>query len=117
MSNATVIVTDRKTNRIVMSASDAQGKFSFVSLPAGEYEVKILKGGFEEYTAQQSLEAGRDVTQSFTLKVGSITEQVDVVARGKTGDKTPRLHLSGVVQAPKLIKQGSAHLSGECQVG
>jgi len=105
VSNATVIMTDPKTNKIVMSTSDAQGKFSFVSLPAGEYELKVLKGGFEEYRAQQSLEAGHDSTESFTLKVGSITEQVDVVARGKSGEKTPRLHLGGDVQAPKLISK------------
>jgi len=111
VANATVIMTARKTNNIVMSTSNAQGKFSFASLAAGEYELTVLKSGFEEYTAQESLEAGHTSYQDLTLKVGSVTEQVDVVAQGKTGaiggsqTRTPRVQLGGDVQAPKLINK------------
>jgi TonB family protein len=108
--NATVIMNNANTTE--MTTTNADGYFSFKSLPAGEYAVKVLKRGFEEYRAPQVvLEPGRESSLNLTLKVGAVMEEVDVVADGtvqplpesETGGKPTRLRLGGDVEAPKLI--------------
>ena len=80
--NATVIMANHKADRAEMTTSDANGNFKFTYLPAGEYEMKVLKRGFEEYKVPQvTLEPGRDSSHSMTLTVGAVTEEVDVVAK------------------------------------
>jgi len=108
--NATVIMANHKADRAEMTTSDANGNFKFTYLPAGEYEMKVLKRGFEEYKVPQvTLEPGRDSSHSMTLTVGAVTEEVDVVAEGTVkalpgaaGGPT-RIRLGGDIQAPKLL--------------
>jgi TonB family protein len=110
VSNATVIMTSNKMNIVEMTTSDTDGNFSFKALPAGEYEMKALKRGFEEYrTPQVVLEPGRETSQSFTLKIAAVMDEVDVVAEGTakpmpgsgTSGKPARLRVGGDVEAAK----------------
>ena len=122
--NATVIMVTPKTylysgkeyasNDTQMTTTDSEGKFSFKALPAGEYELRILKPGFEEYRASQVvLEPGRDSSVNVTLKIGSLMEEVEVVPNGtvkplpesQSGARPARLRLGGDVEAEKLIKK------------
>src|SRR5258708_4090166 len=111
--NATVIMTDHKTNVVEMTTSGAQGNFSFPALTAGEYEMKVVKPGFEEYKAPQIiLEPTRESSQNIALKVGAVMEEVDVVAQGtakplpaETAGKPARVRLGGDIQAPKLLNK------------
>ncbi len=104
--NATVVMTSKKTNAVEMTTSDARGNFAYKTLPAGEYEMKVLKRGFNEYRASGVLlEPGRDASQVVTLEIAALTEEVDVVAEGTAkpvtapgGGKTHQLsdpYLSG----------------------
>jgi len=82
--NATIVMTNHKTNTIDMTASDAEGNFVFKALPAGEYEIKVLKPGFAMYRATQIvLEPGRDLAMTVKLEIGSITDTVDVEFKGE----------------------------------
>jgi TonB family protein len=83
-------------------------------LPAGDYELQVLKPGFETYRVPQvSLDAGRDLSETFTLQVGAITEHVMVVpenstkpvALGTTSGRPSRLSIGGSVEASKLINK------------
>jgi TonB family protein len=111
--NATVIMTSHKTNVVEMTTSDAQGNFNFAGLPAGEYEMKAVKPGFEEYKVPQILlKPSRESSQNMTLKVGGVMEEVDVVAEGTAkplpaeGARKPaRVRLGGDIQAPKLLNK------------
>ena len=53
------------------------------------------------------IEANRDTSQNATLQIGTVTENVDVVAEGRTSleSKTPRARLGGEVQAPKIVNK------------
>jgi TonB family protein len=111
--NATIIVISHKTNKVEMTTSSSAGDFSFEPLPAGEYGLKVVKPGFEEYQATPiALEPGRGFSQAITLKVGPVMEEVNVVAPGTakpvakdaTG-KLTRIRLGGEVQAPKLLNK------------
>jgi TonB family protein len=109
--NATVIMSNQKTGRVEMTTSGTEGNFNFRALRAGEYEMKALKQGFEEYKVPRVVLApGRESSQNITLKVGAITEEVDVVAegRGKAGSagtvgRPTRIRLGGDLEAPRLL--------------
>ena len=111
--NATVIMTDRKTHKITMTTSDGQGRFTFTTLTAGQYELKAVKRGFEDYQAPQVLEAGREASHDLNLKVAAVTFEDDVVPQGtakglppsEPGGKTTRVRVGGDLQAPKLVNK------------
>jgi TonB family protein len=105
--NATVIMTGKKTNVVEMTTSDAAGTFVFKTLPAGEYEMKALKRGFDEYGAPQVvLGPDREASMNVTLKVAAVSDEVDVVAQGTSksspaSGKRARLRVGGDVEAAK----------------
>jgi TonB family protein len=101
--NATVSMIEK--SKIVMTASDTRGNFAFESLPAGEYEVKIWKRGFEEYKAQQILDVARDSHRDITLAVPVFNEEVEVVAEGNPKGRAVSGSAGGAIQAPKLINK------------
>jgi len=84
VANATVIMNNHKPNGIQMTASDAEGKYSFAGLRAGEYELRVTKPGFAEFRATvSSPDSGADFLRNdITLQVGSVNEEVNVYSDG-----------------------------------
>jgi TonB family protein len=114
--NATIVMTNHKANTVDMTTSDAEGNFVFKALPAGQYEMKVLKPGFAVYRAPQVvLEPGRDLAMTAKLDIGSINETVDVRAEGsakaaeaaeaEAKSKTIRVRIGGSVEAAKVISR------------
>jgi len=108
--NATIVMSRKKTNAVEMTTSDAAGNFAFKALPAGEYEMKVLKRGFNEYRAPGVLlEPGREESQIVTLEIAALMDEVDVVAEGTvkpsiapgTSGKPARLRVGGQIEAAK----------------
>ena len=114
--NATIVMTSHKAKTIDMTASGAEGSFSFKALPAGEYDMKVLKTGFDPYRAPQiALEPNRDLSLNIRLDIEAITQVVDVPAEGvaqapaatETAEKPKptRLRIGGNVQAARILKK------------
>jgi TonB family protein len=112
VANATIIMSNHEAKTIDMTSTDREGNFTFKPLPAGNYELQVLKPGFETYRLPQvSLDAGRDFSRTFTLEVGAITEHVMVVPENSakpvpvesTSGKPSRLGIGGNIQAAKII--------------
>jgi TonB family protein len=114
VANATIIMSNHAGNTIdmiTMTASDRDGNFSFKALPAGEYELKVMKRGFEPFRLPQvTLESGRDFSQRITLQIGAIMEEVEVVPNGSAkpllsgaSGKPSRIRVGGDIKAPHLI--------------
>lgn len=112
--NATIIMTNPKANSIDMTTSNTEGNFVFKALPAGDYEMKVLKPGFAVYRAPQIvLESGRDLALTAKLEMGSLSDSVDVSAEGsgKTAPSTEasaepkpkRIRVGGNVEAAKVL--------------
>ena len=115
--NATIVMTNHKANTVDMTTSDAEGNFVFKALPAGEYEMKVLKPGFATYLAPQVvLEPGRDLALNAKLQMGVLTDTVDVEYRGQPNAlkaqaegstestaSSKRIRIGGNVQAAKVI--------------
>ena len=106
--NATVILNDTGNKPIEMSSSAADGKFAFKSVPAGDYAFKVVKPGFEIYRDPQvNLKASQSRTLDVHLKVGTISESVDVHAEGHAHDgaakPVSRVKIGGEIEASKLV--------------
>lgn len=115
--NATIVMTNHKANTVDMTTSSAEGNFIFTALPAGEYEMKVLKPGFAAYRiAQVVLEPGRDLALNAKLDIGGLNEAVDVKATGsvraaqaaesaeaEAKSKAMRIRIGGNVEAAKVI--------------
>ena len=109
--SAAIAMTNRNASTVDMTTSSTDGNFTFTALPSGEYEMRVLKRGFEEYEAPHIvLEAGRDSSQNIVLKVGTISEDVDVVAEKSvktvpeaTLAKPAQARSGGDLQGPKLL--------------
>jgi TonB family protein len=111
--NATIIMIDHAVDTRDMTTSDAAGRFEFTGLPAGEYEVEVMKPGFKLYTQPAvTLEAGRDFSLDAHLDIAAVDETVQVAGqRSSTGAGGSA---AVVNQNPKRIRIGedvvAAHL-------
>ena len=105
--DAIVILINHNANKMDMTTSDSEGNFNFLGLPAGKYELKVMKPGFAEYNALQVvLQANLESSQNITLQVGAVTEEVNVVAEGTArAVRPPRVRLGGDIQAAKLLNK------------
>jgi TonB family protein len=107
VANATIIMSDHKTNKTEMTTSGADGTYKFASLPAGDYDMKVVRAGFQEFQRLGiSLQSGRDSSQDVTLNLGSVNEEVNVEAKAhESGPKkpAPRIGLGGNVKPPTPI--------------
>jgi TonB family protein len=112
VANATIILSNHEAQTIDMTTTDREGNFTFKPLPSGNYELQVLKSGFETYRLPQiSLDAGRDFSGTFSLEVGTITEHVMVVPENSanpvpvktTSGKSSRRSVGGNIQAAKIM--------------
>lgn len=112
VANATIIMSNHAANTIDMTTSDRDGNFSFKALPTGNYELQVVKPGFEAYRISEvALQSGRDFSRAIMLQLGSITERLQVSPDNSekpsvavtTSGKPSRLRIGGSVEAAKII--------------
>jgi Carboxypeptidase regulatory-like domain/TonB dependent receptor len=78
---ATVKALNSGTNLEVIEHTDANGSFLVPNLPAGNYKVTFTKEGFEtESHAEIIVNGGRTTTVDGSMKVGQVSETVEVTA-------------------------------------
>ena len=87
LPGVTVTLTGRQG--AVPTVTDERGEFRFVGLNPGVYEVKAELAGFTP-RAESGVDVaiGRNIAVNFTLKVGGLTETVDVLGSAATIDIT-----------------------------
>jgi hypothetical protein len=90
---ATVRVTNLSNGQSRLATTDNRGFYTITQLPPGDYSVAVSKQGFET-VVQKSIEllVNQDLGANYTLKVGQVTQQVQVTA------------------APPMLKTGSGSL-------
>ena len=64
----------------MLTATDAQGEFSFASLAPGKYGIRISYVGFDDYNAAVEVVSGQVQRIEARMKLGSVNEQVIVTA-------------------------------------
>src|SRR5512132_2440897 len=79
--DATVRITQRETNQVRSTITNAGGEFSFPSLQGGTYDVVVSKQGFQTFTAQAvSVAVGQVARIDAALRIGAVSETVLVTA-------------------------------------
>jgi len=73
----TVRLTNPGTAAKYEVLTDQSGRFSFVALPAGDYQLEAQSPGFRALRKSLTL-AGRDIDERLQLAIGSLTESVTV---------------------------------------
>ncbi|HET9802683.1 MAG TPA: M56 family metallopeptidase [Candidatus Acidoferrum sp.] len=84
IANATISMISKRTHEIQMTTSDGEGKYVFVSVAGGDYELRVQKRGFAETRAMLStFGAGREsLKNDITLDVGSANDEINVIEPG-----------------------------------
>ena len=78
LAGATVLVTNMGTNVAVRARTNAEGAYLVTNLVPGRYRVNAEASGFDTRAEAVILEVGQRARLDFTLKVGTITEAVEV---------------------------------------
>ena len=75
----TVVNTDTSASRAVETAAD--GTYLITNLPTGPYRLQVVKSGFTTYNQSGIvLQVNTNPSINVSLKVGSVSEQVEVTA-------------------------------------
>jgi hypothetical protein len=79
VSGASVEVKSLETGVSSVADSDAGGRYKFFALPVGLYQVRVTKEGFAEgIRSGIRLAVGQDASADVSLRVGKVSEQVEV---------------------------------------
>jgi hypothetical protein len=104
VSGATVTAKDKDMGISRVTVTDAAGRYQLPALPLGQYEVEAAKSGFAGAVRSGIvLVVGEDAAADLTLKVGSVSEQVKVVADAPMVNATTQ-DISGLV-GEKEVKE------------
>ncbi|HTC57092.1 MAG TPA: carboxypeptidase-like regulatory domain-containing protein [Candidatus Sulfotelmatobacter sp.] len=83
VAGATVTLTDVATNVVRTTATNKDGRYIFVDVSPGVYNVALNKAGFATTrTENQEVKIGAAVTLNLTLQVGAANVVVEVQATG-----------------------------------
>ena len=83
VSGATVTLTDAATAQTRTVTTNDAGRYTFVDLPSGKYDIAVTKTGFVKVSIPaQVVQVGVITTDNVTLKVGAATQTIEVQATG-----------------------------------
>jgi hypothetical protein len=99
---AAITAKNAATGETRKTITNADGIFSLPALSPGPYTVDVLAKGFAEDTSSVTLNVGQVLNVNFSLKVGSASEKVEVVANESVGLETQDHELTGVMDAKTL---------------
>lgn len=99
----TVTATNLATNVAKQVTSDANGAYSFLQLPIGDYNVKAEKSGFKTFTTTKiHLDVNEVYSLDVKMQIGTMSQQVEVQANGvQVNTTTPQL--GAVVDANQIV--------------
>jgi hypothetical protein len=97
VSGASVEVKSLDTGVARTAETDAGGRYRFLGLPVGRYEILVTKEGFAEgIRSGIRLAVGQDASADLSLRVGKVTEQLKVSEDAPVVNLTTR-DISGLV--------------------
>jgi len=101
---AEVKATQTATNTVRAITSGADGGYVLTNLPLGPYQVEVSKQGFTKYVQSGIvLQVGSDPLVDVALKVGAVTEQVNVEANA-TLVETRNSGVSSVIETERILE-------------
>jgi len=86
---AAVRITNNATGLVRDGKADAEGSYQFLQVPAGVYRIEFEKAGFQKTVRNDvAISAGQSLRVDGDLRVGSISEAVQVEAKVAQVDTT-----------------------------
>jgi TonB family protein len=107
LPEASVSLTDSQQHE-QKTATDASGRFTIPSVPAGKYVLRVMLAGFAPLMQDVELAGAGDWARVVTLQVGEVQEEV-LVETGRIGAKPtvapagPPLKVGGNIRPPRKI--------------
>jgi hypothetical protein len=80
INSAAVVARNLDTNLTQTTNTDGEGRFRFVYLPVGAYEISVQAKGFAVLKRHLVLAVGQTIDVALTLSVESMAENVEVTA-------------------------------------
>jgi hypothetical protein len=113
IAGADVTLVDPATSSSRHTSTNPSGRYIFVNVTPGTYEVRITKTGFaQEVLSKLAVEIGQVTNANVSMKVGTATETVEVTATGvemQTMNATvgTTLHFTAMEVLPNLSRDSS----------
>jgi Carboxypeptidase regulatory-like domain len=85
VANAKVVARNQSTGIVRTVATDSNGNYQIAALPVGVYRVDVQASGFSpQIVSGLTLEVSQIVVQNIQLKIGDVTQEVNVSADTQT---------------------------------
>jgi len=81
LPGVTITVRQVDTNTVTTAVTGPEGQYFLPNLHPGKYEVTAELASFVPNKQALDLRVGQDLTVNFAMKIGGVSESVDVVAR------------------------------------
>jgi len=98
IANANIKLREQQSGVVRETVTNAEGYYTFASVPAGGYEITVTAPGFESYSQTGvPLRGGDKLNVNVALKVGNtantvvVTGNVDLITPVDSGEKSDRL--------------------------
>src|ERR1051326_5683344 len=104
VAGAVVRLTDTATNNSLATQTNDAGRFIFVNVPSGTYDITINKQGFSIYKASaQQVQVGTVLTVNARLEVGSTATTVEVASIAGAELQTTSATVGTTITGPSLM--------------
>jgi hypothetical protein len=101
---AAVTAQNLETGTSRSVSTDASGSYRLAALPVGHYDLRVESSGFKPTTQKGFvLDVGQEAVLSFSLEVGTTTDQIVVTGEAQLVNTTTA-SLSGLVSEQKLAE-------------
>jgi hypothetical protein len=102
--DAQITATQTATGLVRTTTSAADGGYSLTNLPVGPYRVEVAKDGFAKYIQEGIvLQVGSDSTVEVAMKVGTLSEQVEVQANASLVE-TQNAGVGEVIDSQRVLE-------------
>jgi hypothetical protein len=104
IAGAEVVLTDLSTNSKRTTSTNDVGRYIFLDLPPGQYDLTVTNAGFKQArVAQQAVDVGTVLTLNVTLEVGATTTSVEVKATAGAELQTTNATVGTTITGPALM--------------
>ena len=86
IAGATVVVRDEARNQVREAATDSRGRFQFLFLPVGGFDLTVSAPGFATHNLRLTLAIGQTLDLPITLAVAGVATTVEVTGRAAALD-------------------------------
>jgi outer membrane receptor protein involved in Fe transport len=97
----TLNVTNEANGDVQTVTTEADGRFAVVALPSGPYRIEVERMNYKKYVSRTNLQVNQELWLEVRLELGSVTEEVLVVAPVVPLEKESPA-LGTVIDSPQL---------------